>query len=206
MTYLGCVVDETISGEPMALKFINKINGKSKFIYRKNSFLTPELRRMQCNALIQPYFDYSCSAWYCNLNVKYKKKKLQITQNKCIRFCLKLDKIHHISEEDFKTISWLSVDQRVQQSLNVTVFKCVNNACLYYMKEVFEYASQGRISSRNNYARLKVPFRKTTMGQKSLSYIGPSVWNKLSSSMKRNISLNKFKHDMKKHYLRELRV
>ena len=73
------------------------------------------------------------------------------------------------------------------------------------MKEVFEYASQGRISSRNNYAKLKVPFRKTTMGQKSLSYIGPSVWNKLPSSMKRN-SLNKFKHDVKKHYLRELRI
>ena len=52
------------------------------------------------------------------------------------------------------------------------------------MKEVFAYASQGRISSRNNYAKLKVPFRKTTMGQKSLSYIGPSVWNKLPSSMK----------------------
>ena len=73
------------------------------------------------------------------------------------------------------------------------------------MKEVFEYASQGRISSRNNYAKLKVPFRKTTMGQKSLSYIGPSVWNKLPSSMKRNI-LNKLKHDVKKHYLRELRI
>ena len=126
-------------------------------------------------------------------------------QNKCIRFCLKLDKMHHISEEDFKTINWLLVDQRVQQSLNVTVFKYVNNACPYYMKEVFEYASQGRISSRNNYARLKVPFRKTTMGQKSLSYIGPSVWNKLPSSMKRNISLNMLKHDVKKH-LQELRM
>ena len=74
-------------------------------------------------------------------------------QNKCIRFCLKLDKMHHISEEDFKTINWLPVDQRVQQSLNVTVFKYVNNACPYYMKEVFEYASQSRTSSRNNYAR-----------------------------------------------------
>ena len=73
------------------------------------------------------------------------------------------------------------------------------------MKEVFEYASQGRIISRSNYAKLKVPFRKTTMGQKSLSYIGPSVWNKLPSSMKRNI-LNKLKHDVKKHYLRELRI
>ena len=43
-------------------------------------------------------------------------KNLQITQNKCIRFCAKLDNIHHISEEDFKTINWLPVDQRVHQS------------------------------------------------------------------------------------------
>ena len=106
--------------------------------------------------------------------------------------------MHHISEEGFKTINWLPVIQRVLQSLNDTVFKYVNNACPYCMKEVFEYASQGRISSRNNYARLKVPFRKTTMGQKSLSYIGPSVWNKLPSSMKRNIALNTFKHGLKK--------
>ena len=28
VTYLGCVLDETMSGEPMALKVINKINGK----------------------------------------------------------------------------------------------------------------------------------------------------------------------------------
>ena len=55
----------------------------------------------------------------------------------------------------FKTMNWLSVDQWVQQRLNITIFIYVNNICPYYMKEVFEYASQGRISSRNNYARLK---------------------------------------------------
>ena len=127
-------------------------------------------------------------------------------QNKCIRFCLKYEKMHHISEKDFKTINWLPVDQRVKQSSNVTVFKYVNNVCPYYMKEVFEYVSQRRIISRSNYAGLKIPFRKTTMMQKSLSYIGPSVWNKLPSSMKRNIRLNTFKHDVKKHYLQELRM
>ena len=124
--------------------------------------MTPGLRRMLCNALIQPHFDYACSTWYPNFNVKLKKT-LQETQTICIRFCLKLDKMHHISEEDFKTINWLPVDQRVQQSLNVTVFKYVNNACPYYMKEVFEYASQGRISSRSNYVSLEVPFRKNNM-------------------------------------------
>ena len=54
---------------------------------------------------------------------------------------LKLEKFHHISEEDFKTVKWWPVDQRVQQSLNVTFFKYANDACPYYMKEVFEYAS-----------------------------------------------------------------
>ena len=56
-----------MSGEPMALKVINKTNGKLKFLYWKNRFLSPELRRMLCNALIQPHFDYKCPAWYPNL-------------------------------------------------------------------------------------------------------------------------------------------
>ena len=38
VTYLGCVMDETMSGKPMVLKVINKINGKMKFFYRKNNF------------------------------------------------------------------------------------------------------------------------------------------------------------------------
>ena len=60
VTYLGCVLDEKMSGEPMTLKVINKINGTLKFLYTKNRFLSPELGRMLCNALIQPHFDYSC--------------------------------------------------------------------------------------------------------------------------------------------------
>ena len=75
-------------------------------------------------------------------------------QVKCILPCLKLDKIRYISEEDFETVNWLPVDQIVQQSLHFTVLKDVYNACPYLMKEVFEYASQGKISSRSNHARL----------------------------------------------------
>ena len=74
VTYLGCVLDETMSGEPMALKVINKINGKLKFLYRKNRYLTKEPRRMLCNAFIQPHFDYVCPLWYPNFYVKTKKK------------------------------------------------------------------------------------------------------------------------------------
>ena len=58
----------------MALKFINKINGKLKFLYTKNRFLSAELRRIVCDALIQLHIDYTCPAWYPNLTEKTKKK------------------------------------------------------------------------------------------------------------------------------------
>ena len=46
----------------IVLNVINKINNKLKFLPLKNSFLTPALRRLIFNALIQPHFDYACSA------------------------------------------------------------------------------------------------------------------------------------------------
>ena len=64
--YLGCMLDERMSCEPMALNVLNKINGKLKFLCRKNRYLTKELRRMLCNALTQLHFDYACPAWYLN--------------------------------------------------------------------------------------------------------------------------------------------
>ena len=182
----------------MALKVINKINGK--FLYRKNRFLSPELRRMLCNALIQPHFDYACPVWYPNLTEKMKKK-IQITQNKCIRFCLRLDKMHHISEEDFRLINWLPTSKRVDQCINTITFKFVNNTCPYYLKEVFEFAPHCRIDTRNKFAKLKIPFRKTNMGEKAISFVGPSLWNSLPELIKKTDNLNTFKHNVKNYYL-----
>ena len=78
--------------------------------------ISPELWRMLSNALIQPHFDYACPSWYPNLTEK-TKKKIQIMQDKCIRFCLRLDKVHHISEEDFRLINWLPTRKRVDQCI-----------------------------------------------------------------------------------------
>ena len=72
--YLGCVLDERMSCEPMALNVLSKINGKLKFICRKNRYLTKDLHRMYCNALIQLHFDYACPVWSHNLNEKTKMK------------------------------------------------------------------------------------------------------------------------------------
>ena len=126
----------TMSRETMALSVINKINNKLKFLYRKNRFLTPTLRRLLCNALIQPHFNYACSAWYPNLTKKLKNR-IQTSQNKCIRFCVQLDKMTHISHKEFETLNWLPVTESLNQCINSIVFKYVNNHYPNYLNEVF---------------------------------------------------------------------
>ena len=73
--WLGCILDESLSGESMALNVIYKINSCPKFLHRQNCFLTPLLSRLSYNALIQPLFDYACTAWFQNL---LKKLRLRL--------------------------------------------------------------------------------------------------------------------------------
>ena len=101
VTYLGCEIDEILSEEAMALNVINKINSRVHFLYRKNGYLLPYLERLLSNAIIQTHFNYACSAWYTNLNKKFKSK-LQTIQNKCIRFCLQLDSRSYIGIKEFE--------------------------------------------------------------------------------------------------------
>ena len=54
VTYLDCELDDSLSGEAMASKVINKVNGRLKFLYTENRYLTPYLKRLLCNALIMP--------------------------------------------------------------------------------------------------------------------------------------------------------
>ena len=146
-----------MSGESMALKVINKINSRLKFLHRKNKFLTPALPRLLFNALIQPHFDYASSAWYPNLTQKMKNK-IQITQNKCIRYCLQLDKITHISKNEFQTPDWLPVTDKFNQFINSIVFKYFTKQCASYLNEVFELTSPNNLRTRNRYLKLICPF------------------------------------------------
>ena len=87
--------------------------------------------------------------------------------------------MHQISDEDFRLINWLPTSKRVYQCINTVTFKFVNNTCPYYLKEIFQFAPHCRIDSRNKFAKLKIPFGKTNMGQKAILFIGLSLWNSL---------------------------
>ena len=202
VNYLGCIFDDSLSGESMGLHVLNKLNSKLKFLYRKNRCLPPSLRRLLCNAIIQPHFDYACAAWFPNLN-QGLKKKLQTFQNKCIRFCLQLGNRTHIGVDEFREINWLNVTDRFNQCVSASVFKHFNNISPTYMAEIFNPISRNVIGTRNSFLKLTQPSRRTKQGQNCLSFIGPSIWNKLPERIKDSNNLNSFKHKVKEHFLNE---
>jgi hypothetical protein len=83
--YLGADIDQNCSGEFIANKIIKKANSRLKFLYRKSKYFDLYLRKTLCQALILCHFDYACSAWYSGLMANLKHK-LQVCQNKAIRF------------------------------------------------------------------------------------------------------------------------
>ena len=130
VTYLGCILDNILSGGHMAAKVLNTVHNRLKFLYCKQKFLSLSLRRLLCNALIQPHFDYACAAWYPLLN-KRQSKRIQIAQNKCIRYCLNLDNKAHVGTNEFLKINRLPTKKRVEQCICVNVFKFFNTQQKY---------------------------------------------------------------------------
>ena len=109
--------------------------------------------------------------------------------------------MYHISEAEFRLINWLPTCKRVRQCINTITYNFVNNTCPYYLNKIFAFAPNCRIGTRINFSKLKNPFRKRNMGQKTITYIGPFIWNSLPDSTKKANNLNTFKHNVKKHYL-----
>ena len=79
--------------------------------------------------------------------------------------------------------------------------RATQHTCSYRLNEIFEFATHCRINTRNNFSKLKHPFRKTNMGQKTIFFIDPSIWNSWPDSIKKANSLNAFKNNVKKRYL-----
>ena len=187
----------------MATKVLKLVNNRPKFLYRKQKFLTLSLRWLLCNALIQLHYDYACSAWYPSLN-KRLSKKIQTSQNKCIRYCLNLDNRAHVGIDEFIKINWLPTKERVAQCIRVNIFKFFNKMSPQYMSEIF-HPSHSRYNTHMATLKLDLPFRQSCPGQKTISYLGPNTWNNLAAETKLRRSVNTFKYDIKKLFFDKLK-
>ncbi len=91
--YLGVKINETLSGKGIINTVLKKCNGRIKFLYRQARSFPTTLKKTLCQSLVQSHVDYAISSWYAAMSQK-AKTKLQILQNKMVRFILDWDQEH----------------------------------------------------------------------------------------------------------------
>ena len=153
-------------------------------------------RKSLCSALIQCHFDYSCSSWYPGIN-KTLKNKLQIAQNKMIRFILNLKNRAHIGQKELVKTGFLNVSKRVTQLKLGHVFKINNKTSPQYLTQHFNRLNEGeeRIATRGKAFNFQIPRINTN----TFAYTAIKDWNSLPSNIKEINSEKLFKEKIKKH-------
>ena len=194
--YLGVTLENTLSGESIASNIIKKASGRLKFLYRHADFLCMKTRKTLCSALILCHFDYACSSWYTGLSKNYKNK-LQIMQNKIVRFILDVGPRTHIGQKEFDMVGMLSSQDRVVQLKLSHVFKIFHNCCPEYMKMHFT-----RVSSLHNYSTRGSPFNfkvPHSKGQDRFTFFNTAIhhWNSLPNEIKNINDFKLFKQSVK---------
>ena len=116
----------------MALKVINKINGKLNFFVKEIGISQNNFT--ECSSMI--LFSHILIMRPQPGTLISMKKRKENTNNECICLCLKLDKMHHISEEELKLINWLPTSKRVDHCINTMTYNFVNSTCPFCLNEI----------------------------------------------------------------------
>ena len=198
--YLGITLDENLKGESIAKSVVKKASGRLSFLYRQGHFLNQRTRQTLCTALIQCHFDYCCSSWFSSLSAKWKHK-LQVMQNKIIRFILKLEPRSHIGREKFEKLGMLKVEDRIKQLKLNHVFKIYHDEAPEYLISHFrKFSNIHRYSTRGSSTNFILPKVK---GQacNSFFFTGIKEWNLLPNHVKTSKTHVQFKKAVKSHFL-----
>ena len=203
--YLGLILDESISGDSIVHSILKKASSRLKFLYRFSNTLNMKSRKTLCFALIQCHFDYSSSSWYSGIN-KGLKLRLQIMQNKMIRYILNLDSRSHIGCSEFEKLNMLNVCDRVKQNKLNHVYKIFNGTGPHYMKENFNRLcdTELRNCTRASVNNFFLP-RVERQASNTFFYSGIKAWNSLPASIKQINSEVSFRKKVKQNIVMEAR-
>ena len=181
--YLGLKINQTLSGENIVNSILSKSAARLKFLYRHGHALDQSSRKILASALIQCHFDYAVSAWYPGLS-KCLKQKLQVAQNKIVRFILNMGPRSHIGQTELTKVGLLNTSDRANQIILNHMHNIANSTAPGYLKQHFStIKSLHSYSTRSAELNFVVP-RVQGISRFNFSYYGAKLWNALPASIK----------------------
>ena len=158
-------------------------------------FLPTQSRILFFNYYIKPYLEYFCSIWGStsqeNINIIVKLQK------RAARLILDAD-FSIRNKLLFSELKWIPFPEIVKFHQLSLVFKCINNIVPIYLRNMFRSKSNYHtyLLRSSGSGQLDVPRQHT----RSLSLIGPKLWNNLNKEIRNSTTISSFQSKLK-HFL-----
>ena len=155
-------------------------------------------RKTLCSTLLQCHLDHASCCWYEGISKKLKSK-LQVAQNKVIRFILSLHCRHSVGFKEFRELDLLPIPMRVKQLRLNHVHNIVSQSYPSYLAFNFNKKNTTH-STRSGDSSFYVPSIKEGGGggSSTFHYNGIKDWNSLPLSVRNLESKQKFESEVKK--------
>ena len=201
--YLGLNIDHLLCGEEIVSNIVMKVNNRIKFLYRQAQYFDLKTKKNLVSALVLCYFDYSISSWFMSLTA-LSRSKLQVAQNKALRFVLNVGPRVRIEYADFKLLNLLNVELRAKQLRLHHMYNIYNNKSPVYMNAYFCRMSEvHNYGTRGSHFNYQLPKSNTNIS-KTFHFNATKDWNSLPSNIKDIHSKSTFKYVCKKWLFGEM--
>ena len=205
---VGNVVIKNSQNEKLLGVFFDE---KATFGYHIENMCIKASKKLQALARVAPYMDLSKRKYlmvaffnsqfsYCPLVWRCHSPALNNKIKRLHECCLRL--IHNNRQLTIKELpekdDSVSVHIRNVQTLAIEMYKVVNGGSLEIMKEIFRIPEENGYNLRHQNTFKHPIVNSVYNGTETVSFLGPKLWEFVTTEIKELASLNGFKKTIKK--------
>ena len=194
--YLGLHLDPQLNFDVHVKKLCQKVNVRTKLLWRVRGFITKDLAFTLYRSLIEPHFVY------CNFILEgisqTNLKQLQVQQNCALR-AVKRVECYYPTELLFADLNVDNIKVMMMKSTCKFTYKCFYNLCPSVLNDMLVLCINERDLRSNEDLNAVVPRCHTLWAERNFAYRAPIYWNGLPIVLKQSQSLESFKSNIKKY-------
>ena len=186
--YLGLMLDNRLKFDIHIETISKKISKSTGIFYKLRSITGGECLNILYHSLVSPYLSYCSLIW--GKAYPTHLKCLETLQKRCIRIIN-----NKPFREHTRPLFYSSKILKIEDSYNLRL-----GSYMYRLPNFEQFQSNHHHETRNR-NNLRPEFQRLSLGQQSISYQGPKLWNSIPPEIKTSSSYYKFKKQYKKFLL-----
>ena len=180
--FLGTIIDENLTWKPHINLITNKISKNVGIMFKVGQFLSKvTIKTLYCS-LVYPYNHYCNIIWANNFSTRLSR--IVTLQKRAVRTIAKI-KYRDSTVDAFKELKILKVREITELEISLFMFKFYNNQLPKNMTYLFSTNSQIHSYDTRHANDCHLPRKSSKLGQYSLAYQGPKIWNTIDDKTRK---------------------